>query len=57
MKGNIDKSPWDSDVREEEGLVEKLMWEQGDSDIGTTRIDVQRKLRGGVADFLQRLKQ
>lgn len=57
MKGNIDKSPWDSDVREEEGLVEKLMWEQGDTDIGTTRINVQRKLRGGVADFLQRLKQ
>lgn len=32
LKGNIDRSPYCSDVREEEGLVEKHLWEQGDSD-------------------------
>lgn len=52
MEGNIEKSPCGSDVREEE-VVEKCLWEQGDSDIQSTRMDVQRKLRGGVADFLQ----
>lgn len=30
MEENIDKSPCDSNVREEEGLVEKDLWEQGD---------------------------
>lgn len=44
MDGNIDKNPCDGDVREEEGLVEKHLWEQGNSDIQSTGIDVQRKL-------------
>lgn len=32
MEGNINRSPCCSDVREEEDLVEKHLWEQGDSD-------------------------
>lgn len=52
MEGNIHKSH-DIDGREEKGLLQKLLWEQGGSDIENIMIDVQRKLQGGIANFLQ----
>lgn len=30
MEGNMDRSPCENDVREEEDLMEKHLWEKGD---------------------------